>query len=313
MYFLSCVPMKSNKKFLQTLAALLILVFHLWIPVSQWKWEHFIIKTGYIGVDLFFFLSACSLAEREFTYGNFIQNRFTIIYSKFLFFVLIAAFYKKFEPLRVIKILTGLEFFERGGGAFLWFIPAILIFYLLYPLFVKWKFPYKVLIVMIAWFVLSYLTAKYTGYTEIFIFTNRIPVILLGYQLTTLNKNVRWSLLLCFPLGLALLYYYGYMHKLNVPFTDIYFVIGIFTVAGLYAISTFIKQSKVWDVLGIGTLELYALQMIFGPTVVTEVYRLTKNAFMTNLIVILVFFLVSIVLSKIFSIIYKKITKELSH
>ena len=300
--------MKSNKKFLQFIAAVAILMFHLWIPCTGSEIESFIIKTAYIGVDLFFFVSAYSLADKDILLKDFYINRFFTIYVKFVLFVIIAAIYKGMTTIKVIKVLTLVDFFERGGGAFLWFIPAILIFYVLYPLFIRWDNKYKIVIVIIAWFIISTLVENIIGYNKIYIFTNRIPVLLLGYILKKNNIPGVISAI-CLPVGIVVTYILGYRYRLNIPFTEIYFVTGIFTVVGLYGISKFVKTSKLWDILSSGTLELYAIQMIFGVKIVTEIHNLIRNNLVTNIIMIISLFGMSIIFSNIYKMIIDVLRK----
>lgn len=112
--------MTINKKFLQVIAAFQILFFHLWAPLTSTQIEQFILKTAYVGVDMFFFLSAYSLAGREIDYVPFLKDRVLKLYAKFAFFVLIMAlFSKSFGVIRAVKSLTFIEFFQKGGGAFL--------------------------------------------------------------------------------------------------------------------------------------------------------------------------------------------------
>ena len=142
--------MTINKKFLQVIAAFQILFFHLWAPITSTQIEQFVLKTAYVGVDMFFFLSAYSLAGREIDYVPFLKDRVLKLYAKFAFFVLIMAlFSKSFGVIRAVKSLTFIEFFQKGGGAFLWFIPAILILYIIYPLFLKWNSRFKVIWVLL--------------------------------------------------------------------------------------------------------------------------------------------------------------------
>ena len=178
--------MTINKKFLQVIAAFQILFFHLWAPLTSTQIEQFILKTAYVGVDMFFFLSAYSLAGREIDYVPFLKDRVLKLYAKFAFFVLIMAlFSKSFGVIRAVKSLTFIEFFQKGGGAFLWFIPAILIFYAVYPLFLKWNSRLKVIWVLLIWLTGSVFAEHVLSYTAVFIFTNRIPVILAGYLFKT--------------------------------------------------------------------------------------------------------------------------------
>ena len=173
--------MTINKKFLQVIAAFQILFFHLWAPITSTQIEQFILKTAYVGVDMFFFLSAYSLAGREIDYVPFLKDRVLKLYAKFAFFTLIMAlFSKSFGVIRVVKSLTLIEFFQKGGGAFLWFIPAILILYIIYPLFLKWNSRFKVIWVLLIWLIAGVFSEHVLSYTTVFIFTNRIPVILAG-------------------------------------------------------------------------------------------------------------------------------------
>lgn len=290
--------MKINKKFLQCVAAALILIFHLGISVSDV--DNFIIKIGYIGVDIFLFTSAYSLADKDIDYKSFLKNRFTSIYLKFLVFVLIAAIYKGMKVLSVIKILTLVEFFEKGGGAFLWYVPAIALFYLVYPFFIKWDNKYKSLAVLVGWFIVSYIFDKMLGYNKVFIFTNRIPIILIGYSLKK-YKIPNWLALVCFPIGVFITYFFGYMNKLHIPFTDFYFASGVVLTVGICAISTYVKENKFFDTLSRATLDLYCIQMIFGVKYVTLLYRLIGDKIITNLVMIASMFIIALISSKIFS------------
>lgn len=292
--------MKINKKFLQFIAALAILVFHLGIPVTSA--DTFLMKIGYIGVDIFFFLSAYSLADKEIDYTALLKNRFFNIYLKFLIFVVIAAIYKGYSLLRVVKVLTLIEFFEKGGGAFLWYVPAIVLFYLIYPFFVKWNSKYKSLITLAAWLLVSVILDKLIGYNKIFIFTNRLPVILAGYELKK-RSIPKWVAPVFLPVGVILTYIFGYTVKLGIPFSDFYFVTNLLLAVSICLLSGYIKNAKIWNVLGSATLELYCLQMIFGTKFTTWLYRTIGNRVLTNLVMIVTMYiaawLIAMLLNKI--------------
>ena len=60
----------KNKKLIMFFATLMILIFHLWIyinPITNnlFKIEVFIRTICYIGVDIFFFVSAFSISNKE--------------------------------------------------------------------------------------------------------------------------------------------------------------------------------------------------------------------------------------------------------
>ena len=294
--------MTINKKFLQVIAAFQILFFHLWAPLTSTQIEQFILKTAYVGVDMFFFLSAYSLAGREIDYVPFLKDRVLKLYAKFAFFVLIMAlFSKSFGVIRAVKSLTFIEFFQKGGGAFLWFIPAILIFYAVYPLFLKWNSRFKVIWVLLIWLTGSVFAEHVLSYTAVFIFTNRIPVILAGYLFKTYctkNNNLRRSFIVLIPLGALLLYMYGFKVRLNFPIKDMFYVLAIPSVLGLVTLSSYVKKYAVTESLGSITLELYAVQMIFGQRILIFAYNIfNKNALLTNIFVTGVMLLLAYIIS----------------
>ena len=294
--------MTINKKFLQVIAAFQILFFHLWAPITSTQIEQFILKTAYVGVDMFFFLSAYSLAGREIDYVPFLKDRVLKLYAKFAFFVLIMAlFSKSFGVIRAVKSLMFIEFFQKGGGAFLWFIPAILIFYAVYPLFLKWNSRFKVIWVLLIWLVAGVFSEHVLSYTAVFIFTNRIPVILAGYLFKTYcthNNNLRRSFIVLIPLGVLLLYMYGFKVRLNFPIKDMFYVLAIPTVLGLVTLSSYVKKYAVTESLGSITLELYAVQMIFGQRILMWAYNVfNKNALLTNIFVTGVMLLLAYIIS----------------
>ena len=297
--------MTINKKFLQVIAAFQILFFHLWAPLTSTQIEQFILKTAYVGVDMFFFLSAYSLAGREIDYVPFLKDRVLKLYAKFAFFTLIMAlFSKSFGVIRVVKSLTLIEFFQKGGGAFLWFIPAILILYIIYPLFLKWNSRFKVIWVLLIWLIAGVFSEHVLSYTAVFIFTNRIPVILAGYLFKTYcthNNNLRRSFIVLIPLGVLLLHMYGFKVRLNFPIKDMFYVLAIPTVLGLVTLSSYVKKYAVTESLGSITLELYAVQMIFGQRILIWAYNVfNKNALLTNIFVTGVMLLLAYIISHVF-------------
>ena len=297
--------MTINKKFLQVIAAFQILFFHLWAPLTSTQIEQFILKTAYVGVDMFFFLSAYSLAGREIDYVPFLKDRVLKLYAKFAFFTLIMAlFSKSFGVIRVVKSLTLIEFFQKGGGAFLWFIPAILILYIIYPLFLKWNSRFKVIWVLLIWLIAGVFSEHVLSYTTVFIFTNRIPVILAGYLFKTYcthNNNLRRSFIVLIPLGVLLLHMYGFKVRLNFPIKDMFYVLAIPTVLGLVTLSSYVKKYAVTESLGSITLELYAVQMIFGQRILMWAYNVfNKNALLTNIFVTGVMLLLAYIISHVF-------------
>lgn len=299
--------MAINKKFLQFLACILILIFHLWINVSNTIIENFIIKTAYIGVDIFFLISAYSLADKKIEYKTFIKNRFINIYLKFVLLSIIYFIYKKIELIRLIKIIFGIELFDRGGGSFLWFVPAITIFYLVYPLFINWKSKYKGIIVLVLYIVLGVGLTYLTDYRSLFIFINRIPILLIGYYLKVLNINIKeYFYYLFLIVGIVLLYLFGYKNRLNVPIRELFYISSIVLIIGIAGLSNKIKNNKFIDLIASISLEIYGMQMIFGYDIAAKLYKVIKIPLLTNILTFISVILIAYIFNKLFNLAKQK-------
>ena len=157
----------KNKKNVMLYAALLILIFHLWVNITErtsnlFQYENFIRLICYIGVDIFFFISAYSISKKEIKdYKKFILSRLDKVYLPFIIFAIIQFFYKGWKIKTLLLTITSANLFIKGGGSFLWFAPAIMLMYLVLPLLNKKKNIYAVIFPFIVWLILE-LLATYT-------------------------------------------------------------------------------------------------------------------------------------------------------
>ena len=154
---------------------------------------------------------------------------------------------------------------------------------------------------LLIWLTGSVFAEHVLSYTSVFIFTNRIPVILAGYLFKTYcrhNNNLRRSFIVLIPLGALLLYMYGFKVRLNYPIKDMFYVLAIPSVIGLVMLSSYVKKCAVTESLGSITLELYAVQMIFGQRILIWAYNVfNKNALLTNIFVTGVMLLLAYIIS----------------
>ncbi len=307
-------------------SALEILMFHLWVTVFRGSQiELYIRKTAYIGVDIFFLLSVYSLASRKITdLKAYYFSRFKSVYFKFLVFTLIASVVGSFGVSKTVQILLGIELFKRGGGAFLWFLPAIVILYIVFPLIQKWadKAPFIGAIITLAvWFILGVLVCRYTSYRDIFIFWNRIPIMVCGYLMAIysaqLNKFferlwvLRPIIALCLiGIGIVLLFNFGFNTKLSKPIQDLFYVTAIPLVLGLVLLLDYIPEVKIISLIGSATLEMYAIQMIWGFNLAGKIYKACRNAALTNLLSVVIVTILSIIASKLFALLFARTTNS---
>jgi len=308
------------KKSIMGLAALLIFIFHFYIPFGNSSIEMSLYKATYIGVDLFFFVSAYSLSLRKIdSYWTFIKNRIIYVYVPFVCFSIISALYNGWTFIRLISVISGYEFFVKGGGAFLWFFSGIMLFYLVAPFLLSLKYKYgakSIAIMCVIWAVLVAIMQYGLNYTKIFILLNRLPICFIGLFYDDIRK-IKFGKLLypilagLFIIGLLLVYKYGSIIRVNKPIDDFYYIIALPLTLSIEAIMDTISTKsnakyKLLESLGKFTLELYGLQMIFGFSI--ESY-FVKNIAEYKQIAFVLTFLIILGMSILFNYLRLKITK----
>lgn len=275
------------------IAALLILVFHFYIPVFGGPVETFFYKVAYLGVDLFFFVSAYSQGTRkEMRFGSLMKNRLAQVYLPFVIFALINMLYKGQKWKTFFKNVSGVSFFEKGGGSFLWFVIGIMLLYLVSPAIWKakkrWGLP-SLAGFFAAWLVIVLVLQYGFDYTTIFILLNRIPIFLIGFYTDLLGESVcKWIpertrsyfLITGLAIGAILVYYFGTTVRLGKPVAEMYYITAIpFCLSGIALLEMlterFHLRLSLFRFLGTLTLELYGFQMIFGYKIETAILKAT--------------------------------------
>ena len=279
------------KKSLMGIAAILILIFHFYIPFTDSIYELSFRKASYIGVELFFFLSACSIGKNTFIkFVPFIKNRLLLVYVPFVAFSVIAFFFKSWEFVRLLKVISGIELFERGGGAFLWFAPGIMILYLFCPALVALKRRFgqaSLLIMLLIWVALSVILQYVLHYDTIFILVNRFPIFFTGLFYDDFRKKDAEGLSLpviaaVMVLGGFLLFKYASLTRLMKPLKDFYYIAAIPFSVSLVALCDYISEKVRFRNIPLGfigtiSFEIYASQMIFGYDIEGAVLKKTGN------------------------------------
>ncbi len=308
----------KNKKTIMAFSALLIMIFHLWINLTISPIEMYIKYICFIGVDIFFFVSGYSLASKKSVeYKNFIADRVNKVYVKFVVFSIIGALYFDWQISKLIKTLLGIELITRGGGSFLWFIPGIMLFYFLLPLYkmIDDKYP-KVMpfIAIIIYLFLTIIVSTLTNYEVLFILTNRIPITLMGYYIAKYNifnylnaSKIRYNILTILLILLGLfISYIVYINHFNVSwFKDLFYILYIPLCLGLILLMDKLKENKFVILMGSITLELYGLQMLFGFKITNAIFNFTNSRLLSNLLTISVLIIMSVIAKYIFDIIGK--------
>ena len=288
----------NSKKYAMGIAALLILIFHIWIPVFPYgtipgRIERFIIGASYIGVDIFFFVSAYSLTLRPIedikSYGKFLLNRVS-----------------KMVPLFIIAYLT---------GQFLWFIPALLVTYILFTPIFKFSKNSQVFSFFLLLFLWALITVTILEFInknqDLGIFLFRIPTILLGSLFASFDGKMSKGLKLFLGLmltiiGIYITFKYGYMSKLNFLYKDSFYLTGLPLTVGsllLIDVATSNIQIKPLKLLGNISLELYFTQVVFGTFFVETFFGLLGSRVLTNIATFTITIIISIMIAFLFRLI----------
>lgn len=308
----------KNKSLVMFVSSIMIAVFHLWVNTASvgstaYEIEEFIKYICFAGVDMFFIVSAFSIAQSSASdYGGFIKKRFGKIYLKFLFFAIVASVVGSWSINRLLKVITGVELFERGGGSFLWFAPAILIVYLLLPLYKKVDVRYPratPVIAVLIWFAIGLTLTRLGLARQIFIFYNRLPAVLVGFYLGKYDVlgRIRKSKagyiaisLASLCVGVVLVYLWGYQTVSNRPLYDFFYILGLPLAVGLVMILDALPEIEIVRRLGRCTFEMYGLQMIFGFKAADIIYKTFGSAALSNVVTIALLMFAAAVLERVF-------------
>lgn len=282
---------RDSKKLIAAVAALQIILYHCWIPVFRYgtaagNIERFLVAATYPAVDVYFFISAYTLASRPVEdYAAFIKNRAIKMFP--LFFAALIA------------------------GRFMWFIPSIMALYLVMPPLQKIcrKRPLlSLFLLMTIWAVTVYAVLGFLRPPfDIGIFLFRIPSMILGaYAVKLKGKLTRRRALiagiLLMAAGTALIWRFGYVSRLNQPFKGIFYLTGIPVVLGMVLILDQLARNGIprfIERFGSMTLELYFSQMVLGTLLVNMLFRITDSRLMINALSITAIIAASAIVKKL--------------
>ena len=182
-------------------AALSILYFHEWqyLFVGHDRLLHLediFHRSFYFGVDIFFLLSGIGLTfacAKMTSVWHFWGKRLKRIAVPALVAALCIALTNHWTALDYLKNVTGWNFWFHNMYSFLWFIPAILSVYAVFPLY--WRFFSRAknqlvftLAALLIWAVFCYGGTHFIR-PDLYGFFNRIPIFLTGVQLGWMTQQ----------------------------------------------------------------------------------------------------------------------------
>lgn len=276
----------KHKSMFMGLAMLWIIAFHYGFLVESPV--GFLITRGYLGVDIFIFLSSfslCSSLKREPHYIPFIKRRLSRIipvwWMLITLLLVVNILIERNYPHNLVQLIcyySGLGwwlFYNEPFGTYYyeWYIPTLLLFYFLVPLLYrmnKKNIIYLFVTSIVCIFILQYfkIEERMVGLSIV-----RIPVLIYGvilykicnneYDEQTSNRYITISSILglgAFLLsigGIIKFTLLGFMFALPLVFT-----ICIFVFRGLF--------NRILSFIGAITLELYLLHIYDIPLILVQ-------------------------------------------
>lgn len=239
---------------------------------------NFVKKTGNFGVDIFLFLSGIGLyfSISKNNLKTFYKNRFIRILPEF---ILTTVIYNM-----ITKTMTAVEVFETiffvaffiKGILDIWFMPFIMVMYLIFPLIYKIIKKYDLagllsLLFVVVVFNLLYSILFPISYIRIELALTRIPVFILGaffgkkiYQNETISMKMFFVSIIAQLIILVILYMNLDIERFSIFARYIYCLLTITTVINLSVLYSLIKNKnmigiKFLKLLGTYSLELYLI------------------------------------------------------
>jgi len=285
----------THRNALMGIAALIICYFHEFLPAAPagtflYDAEDFIIRVSFYGVDVFMLLSgmsvACSLLRKPSVKTFYLRRAKRILPFYFLSGIVMILMGKWVVSDYFLNIF-GINFFIKHVDSYLWFVIAIILFYLAAPLYQKLlvKFDKPVLTYLISfagWYVIS---LALTGVIrdDFFYAIGRMPVFMLGMllgNLITTGVKIKYrfafwtAVVTMFIIGWIMSYmqnYYSYIYLFGTILSVLPRVCLGFSVpyicAGLLDIIKFKWIGKVFEFFGSFCFELYIVQKLFDQSI----------------------------------------------
>ncbi len=181
-------------------AALWIWFFHEWSPIMEGHWKAYAVETylsriGFCGVDFFLLLSGMGMlyASEKYNLFTFYRRRIARVFLPLALIAVLMAFYQEWTLVTFCHNLFGINFYAESMYSFMWYGPAILTLYLLFPLyyFLFQKASDKSVFTagaLLLWLLISVYVIGILR-EDLYGFVNRIPIFLMGVLVGWLAKN----------------------------------------------------------------------------------------------------------------------------
>ena len=301
------------------IAAFLLVVYHVFFPVLDEvpflrEVEDFFLMRGFWAADVFFFVSGMGLVRSvsKYSIGEFYYRRLRRILIPYLVIGILSAVKMGWSILYFLKTVSGISFITGEVHALLWYVPAIVICYILFPFYYrllkKVKRPVLLTVILSLVIIITETAGVFIGYSVHAIFILRIPAFLLGTMFGELKDDKRFlitrkTIIICIlvmSLGIFLLS--GVIPALDyVPYPTSSIIAIPFSILAAYVLdmtsSGFIIR-RALQFIGKVSLELYCVHVFlfneFAVDIINKYlprYFSFNPALLVNLILFICFML----------------------
>lgn len=267
-------------------AMLMIILFHVYLPQSDWFFG--LRRIGNLGVDIFFFLSGVGLWFswcKNSDWRHFYRRRFLRIYPAW-FIVACAYYVPRFQGGSIMSwidligdITINWDFWLHDELTF-WYIPAIMMLYLFAPPYMELirRHPiYRWLpVAMICWCILvQWVTPIHLAVGHLEIFWSRVPIFFIGINMGEMVRQKRtidgtgiWLIILLFVMTLAsCIFLEQEKHGMFPLFIERMLYIPL-TITSILLLNRFFRRFPAWlnrcfSLVGALSLECYLIHIHF--------------------------------------------------
>lgn len=163
-----------------------VMLYHFYGKVDLADYSNVLFSLGHAGVDIFLFCSGLGLYmgywNKNIKLIDFYKKRFIRIFPSYWLIIVISSFLKGDSFGTILWKISSISFWI-GKPAYDWYVPSILVIYIIFPLFLftiqKKGFWSSVLIYLLGGVILTALLV-FIGKGTIILFTSRIPVFYVG-------------------------------------------------------------------------------------------------------------------------------------
>lgn len=300
---------------LMGVSILWVMFFHAHSRIESIHFFTFLQDIGYGGVDFFYFLSGLGV---YYAYkGNvkdFYLRRVKRIFPYYLPLVLVYSLYmysiNYISGEVVVSNMLLLSFWFNLPGTFDWYIPSLLLLYLLTPLFLNFFKKNKIVptILVLAFTLISYFILVDTKLNHLLIAFLRFPVFLggiwVGYLIKE-NKEIRihslwvgvWALFFIIGIGL-LFYFFEYHPEFRTRFSQTMLPFWLMTFPFCLFASYFLSKLKNYKYPILTFFGTHSLLLYITHVKIIEITLFYANKFVDA---------IAVVLTLIFVVVWQKI------